>query len=98
MYINFYTNHIDSDTYSDMLCIVQIVFEYLPTSLELFECLWKFSIPSLKLSHSFLLVGHTSEPAVNLDRAYVSFKCMRISKFFFFLIIPNINFFKLRCS
>lgn len=52
------------------------MFEYLPTSLEIFECLWKFSIPSLKLCHSFLLVGHTSEPAVNLDRAYVSFKSM----------------------
>ena len=49
-------------------------------SLELSECLWRFSIPSLNLSHSFLLVGHTSEPAVSLDRAYVSFKCMLLRK------------------
>ena len=56
----------------------QIVFEYLPSSLETIESLWCFSIPSISLSHSFLLVGHTDEPSVNLDRAYVSFKAMLI--------------------
>ena len=50
--------------------------EYLPTALDVLESLWCFSIPSLSLSLSFLLVGHTVEPAVHLDRAYVSFKSM----------------------
>ena len=56
----------------------ELAFEYLPSASEVTESFWRFSIPSFSLSHSFLLVGHTVEPAVNLDRAYVSFKAMRI--------------------
>ncbi len=58
----------------------QVVFEYLPTSLEVCEMQWQFSIPSLSLSHSFLLVGHTVEPNVSLDRAYVNFRSLLIGK------------------
>lgn len=58
----------------------QIVFEYSPSSLEAVESLWTFSIPSICLSHPFLLVGRTEEPSVNLDRAYVTFKAMLIGK------------------
>ena len=53
-------------------------FEYLPTALDVVESLWRFSIPSLSLS--FLLVGHTVEPAIHLDRAYVSFKSMLLGR------------------
>ena len=48
-----------------------MAFEFTPTAQEIVESLWRFSIPSL--SQSFLLVGHTTEPTVLLDRAYVNF-------------------------
>ena len=59
---------------------MQIVFEYLPTSAELTESFWCFSIPSLSLSLSFLLVGHTVEPEVFIDRAYINFKTMLVGE------------------
>ena len=55
--------------------------KYLPTALDVLECLWCFSIPSLSLPFSFLLVGLTVEPAVHLDHAYVSFKSMLLGGF-----------------
>ncbi len=42
--------------------------------------MWVFSIPSICLSHSFLLAGHTDEPSVHLDRAYLTFKAMLIGE------------------
>lgn len=53
-----------------------MVFEFVPTAQEVVESLWRFSIPSL--SQSFLLVGHTTEPAVLLDRAYVNFHSIKL--------------------
>ncbi len=57
-----------------------MVFEYVPSSLKTVESVWVFSIPSISLSHTFLLAGHTDEPSVNLDRAYLSFNTMLIGK------------------
>ena len=57
-----------------------MVFEYRPTGLEVVECLWKFSIPSLDLSHTFLLVGHTLDPSIFFDRTYLSFQTLLIGK------------------
>ena len=54
----------------------QMAFEFIPTAQEVVESLWRFSIPSL--SQSFLLVGHTTEPAVLLDRAYINFHSIRL--------------------
>lgn len=51
-----------------------MMFEYTCGSLEVVERVWTFSIPSVGLSHTFLLVGQTVEPSVNFDRAYLSFK------------------------
>ena len=61
-----------------MFCTVsyQMAFEFTPTAQEIVESLWQFSIPSL--SQSFLLVGHTTEPAVLLDRAYVNFRSLKL--------------------
>lgn len=59
---------------------VQMVFEYRPNSLEIVESLWKFSIPSLNLSHSFLLVGHTLDPSVFFDRTFFSYQTLLIGK------------------
>ena len=56
------------------------MFEYTPTTQEHVEALWHFSIPSLSITVPFLLVGHTLEPQVNLDRAYLSFRSMLVGK------------------
>lgn len=53
-----------------------MVFEFVPTIQEVVESLWRFSIPSL--SQTFLLVGHTTEPAVLLDRAYINFHSINL--------------------
>lgn len=55
-----------------------MVFEYRPSSLEVLECPWSFSIPSLGLTQSFLLVGHTLDPSVFFDRTYLTFKTLLI--------------------
>ena len=55
-----------------------MVFEYRPSGLEVVESLWKFSIPSLKLSNPFLLVGHTLDPSVLFDRTFFSFQTLLI--------------------
>lgn len=51
-------------------------FEFTPSVKEKTESLWRFSIPAL--SQSFLLVGHTTEPAVLLDRAYINFQSIKL--------------------
>lgn len=54
----------------------QMAFEYIPSGVDVTEMCWRFSIKSQSVSMSFLLVGHTSEPAVTLDRAYLNFKSL----------------------
>lgn len=51
-----------------------MTFEFTPTAPKVVESLWRFSTPHL--SQSFLIVGHMTEPAVLLDRAYVTFQAM----------------------
>ena len=79
--IKYYSLHIhcrctykSTLTYNSLL--TQMVFEFVPTAQEVIESLWRFSIPSL--SQSFLFVGHTTEPAVLLDRAYVNFHSIKL--------------------
>lgn len=55
-----------------------MVFEYHPNCLEVVESVWKFSIPSLKLSQSFLLVGYTLDPNVFFDRTFLSYQTLLI--------------------
>lgn len=63
-----------------VIVFFQMMFEYMPSSLTSVESVWVFSIPSMSLSHTFLLAGHTDEPSVDLDRAYLSFKTMLIGE------------------
>ena len=49
----------------------EMVFEFLPTSLELAESLWTFAISSFDISIPFILVGHSQEPDVAFDRAFL---------------------------
>eukprot|EP01028_Stygiella_incarcerata_P012050 TRINITY_DN7246_c0_g1_i2.p1 TRINITY_DN7246_c0_g1~~TRINITY_DN7246_c0_g1_i2.p1 ORF type:complete len:3099 (+),score=817.41 TRINITY_DN7246_c0_g1_i2:4292-13588(+) len=56
----------------------EIIFEYLPTSVETHESFWEFTIQSHKLSVPFLLVGRTAEPSVVLDRGHVNFRALLV--------------------
>ena len=58
-----------------------MVFEFLPVALEVAESSWRFSIPSLNISLPFLLVGITSEPDVNIDRAYLNFRALLLGEY-----------------
>ena len=49
----------------------EMSFEFVPTTLELAESLWTFSINSFDISIPFLLVGHSQEPDVAFDRAFL---------------------------
>ena len=48
-----------------------ITFEFTPSSLELVESFWRFTIPSLGLSVPLLVVGQTKEPRVVIDKSQV---------------------------
>ena len=49
-----------------------VTFHFTPTSLELVESFWMFTIPGLGLCVPLLVVGQTKEPRVVIDRSQVS--------------------------
>lgn len=51
----------------------EVLFDFTPSSLDLVESFWRFSIPSLKISQLFLLVGRALEPSLSIDRTFVNF-------------------------
>lgn len=46
--------------------------------LDLVESFWRFHIPEQNISIPFLLVGHTQDPHVVLDRSHLNFKSLLI--------------------
>ena len=48
-----------------------ITFDFVPTSLELIESFWRFTIPTLGLSVPLLIVGMTKEPKIVIDKSQV---------------------------
>ena len=58
----------------------EMTFEFLPSTLDYEECLWKFTIPSLALTVPLLFVGYIVEPKVLLDRSYLHFKPQLVSQ------------------
>eukprot|EP00794_Sanderia_malayensis_P018879 gene18879-20779_t len=52
----------------------EIVFEYLPESMDLVESFWRFFIQDYNVSVSFLLVGMATDPAVSFDKSHLNFK------------------------
>ena len=52
----------------------EVVFEYLPESMELQESFWRFYIQEQNVSVSFLLVGVTTDPQISLDKSHLNFK------------------------
>ncbi|XP_048371298.1 hydrocephalus-inducing protein homolog [Sphaerodactylus townsendi] len=57
---------------------VQVTFEFLPEHLDVTESFWTFTIPEHKISVPFLLVGHTTDPSVSLDRYHINFHSLLI--------------------
>lgn len=55
----------------------EVVFEFVPTSDELTEAFWAFSIPSQGIRVPLLLVGRVTEPRISLDRPAINFGQVR---------------------
>ena len=53
-----------------------MLFEYVSDTLDLVESFWRFFIPDHNISMPFVLVGHTSEPALSFDRSHINFREM----------------------
>ena len=51
-----------------------VKFDYISENLELTESFWRFFIQEHNTSVPFLLVGHTTEPTVSLDRSHLNFR------------------------
>ncbi|XP_068693384.1 hydrocephalus-inducing protein homolog [Montipora foliosa] len=52
----------------------EMVFEYVPDSLDLVESFWRFFVPEHNISIPFVMVGHTFEPALSFDRSHINFR------------------------
>uniref|UniRef100_A0A669QXT0 HYDIN axonemal central pair apparatus protein n=1 Tax=Phasianus colchicus TaxID=9054 RepID=A0A669QXT0_PHACC len=50
----------------------EIKFEFIPRHLDITESFWVFTIPEKSVSVLFLLVGHSTEPLVTLDRSHLN--------------------------
>ncbi|XP_072202948.1 hydrocephalus-inducing protein homolog [Excalfactoria chinensis] len=50
----------------------EIKFEFIPRHLDVTESFWVFTIPEKSISVLFLLVGHSTEPLVTLDRSHLN--------------------------
>ncbi|KAH0619415.1 hypothetical protein JD844_000028 [Phrynosoma platyrhinos] len=57
---------------------MEIIFEFIPRHLDITESFWTFSIPELDISVPFLLVGHTTDPEVSLDRSHLNFHSLLV--------------------
>ncbi|KAJ3287536.1 hypothetical protein HK104_008544 [Borealophlyctis nickersoniae] len=58
----------------------EMVFEFLPESVDLKEALWRFIIAGHGISIPFLLVGQAVEPNVFMDKASVNFKSLLVGR------------------
>ena len=59
---------------------IHMRFEYISNNLDLTESFWRFFIQEHNISLPFLLVGHTTEPVVSLDRSHFNFREILIGK------------------
>ncbi|XP_046781643.1 hydrocephalus-inducing protein homolog isoform X4 [Gallus gallus] len=50
----------------------EIKFEFISRHLDITESFWVFTIPEKSISVLFLLVGHSTEPLVTLDRSHLN--------------------------
>ncbi|XP_062997557.1 hydrocephalus-inducing protein homolog [Elgaria multicarinata webbii] len=57
---------------------VEVIFEFIPQHLDIAESFWTFTIPEHNISVPFLLVGHTTDPTVAMDRSHLNFRSLLI--------------------
>uniref|UniRef100_A0A803TF57 HYDIN axonemal central pair apparatus protein n=1 Tax=Anolis carolinensis TaxID=28377 RepID=A0A803TF57_ANOCA len=57
---------------------MEIIFEFIPRHVDITESFWSFSIPELGIVVPFLLVGHTTDPEVYLDRPHLNFHSLLV--------------------
>ncbi|XP_067327017.1 hydrocephalus-inducing protein homolog [Anolis sagrei] len=57
---------------------MEVIFEFIPRHVDITESFWSFSIPELDIVVPFLLVGHTTDPAVYLDRSHLNFHSLLV--------------------
>ncbi|XP_077166200.1 hydrocephalus-inducing protein homolog isoform X2 [Paroedura picta] len=57
---------------------VEVIFEFFPKHLDITESFWTFTIPEHNISVPFLLVGHTTDPAVSLDKYHINYHSVLI--------------------
>ncbi|XP_007442069.2 hydrocephalus-inducing protein homolog, partial [Python bivittatus] len=57
---------------------MEIIFEFIPKHLDVTESFWTFAILEHNITVPFLLVGHTTDPAVSLERAHLNFRSLLI--------------------
>ncbi|XP_066569678.1 hydrocephalus-inducing protein homolog [Amia ocellicauda] len=59
---------------------VEVSFQFLPQQLETVESFWTFLIPEQSIAVPFLLVGASREPAVCLDRSYLTYGSLLVGR------------------
>uniref|UniRef100_A0A8C2T888 HYDIN axonemal central pair apparatus protein n=1 Tax=Coturnix japonica TaxID=93934 RepID=A0A8C2T888_COTJA len=58
----------------------EMKFEFIPRHLDVTESFWVFTIPEKRISVLFLLVGHSAEPLVTLDRSYLNLQLQLVGE------------------
>ncbi|EHB15465.1 Hydrocephalus-inducing protein-like protein, partial [Heterocephalus glaber] len=58
----------------------EMVFQFLPSHLDITEALWTFLIPEHNISVPFLLVGRTTDPLLSLDKSHLNFSSLLIGR------------------
>jgi len=61
--------------------MLQIVFEFESSNLDLMESFWRFKIPTCNISVPFLLVGQATDPQIAFDRSHLNFGSLLIGAF-----------------
>uniref|UniRef100_G1MRN0 HYDIN axonemal central pair apparatus protein n=1 Tax=Meleagris gallopavo TaxID=9103 RepID=G1MRN0_MELGA len=64
----------------------EIKFEFIPRHLDITESFWVFTIPEKSISVLFLLVGHSTEPLVTLDRSHLNLHLLLVGEHTIYMI------------
>ncbi|XP_003791425.1 hydrocephalus-inducing protein homolog isoform X2 [Otolemur garnettii] len=58
----------------------EVVFQFIPSHVDITEALWTFLIPEHDIAIPFLLVGKTTDPLVSLDKPHLNFSSLLIGR------------------
>ncbi|KAG8143780.1 hypothetical protein E2320_000954, partial [Naja naja] len=57
---------------------IEIIFEFIPKHLDVTESFWTFTISEHNITVPFLLVGHTTDPAVSFEKVHLNLHLLLI--------------------